>query len=279
VSWSRRTIIATLPTAKPEGIYYLSVTVRGRTISVALEILDMVWVPAGEFPMGSGGPAEQPVHTVYLGDYWIDRTEVTVDAYAACLAKGGCAEPNGEYIPGRSALCNWKSPRRGDNPINCIDWSKSQQYCSWRRKRLPTEAEWEKAARGPAALTYPWGEATPSCQYAVMWDPASGADGCGLDSTWTVGLKPDGGSIYGALDMAGNVWEWVHDWYSATYYSVSPHASPWGPTTGDYKVYRGGCFENHPDGINYLSSWLRGTSLTPSNWADNLGFRCVRDPG
>ncbi len=239
---------------------------------------DMVFVPAGSFTMGSnsGNSDEQPVHTVYLDAYWIDRTEVTVDAYAACVAAGGCTAPNGNY--GSATYCNYGAPGRGNHPINCVDWYKSQAYCTWAGKRLPTEAEWEKAARDSDARTYPWGEATATCAYAVMNDASAGGNGCGLNHTAPVGSKPAGASPYGALDMAGNVWEWVNDWYSSTYYWVSPSANPPGPAGGNSRVLRGGSWDDN-SGFGYLRASNR-TYDTPAFWSDFVGgFRCSRDGG
>ena len=230
----------------------------------------MVFVPSGTFTMGSdGGNAnEQPMHTIALSAYWIDRNAVTVDAYADCLNAGACTVPDGSL-----GGCNWGVADRGDHPINCVDWSQALAYCSWAGKRLPTEAEWEKAARGPDAWTYPWGEEVPTCDYAVMNDPNAGGVGCGSGSSWPVGSKRSGMSPYGALDMAGNIFQWVNDWYSSTYYSVSPSTDPLGPSTGSFKIQRGGGWGTSSAG---LRSAYRFT-FVPAGWFDLAGFRCARD--
>lgn len=236
---------------------------------------EMVYVPPGDFTMGSDFSNEQPAHVVYLDAFWIDRTEVTVEQYDVCVAAGGCALPDGVYPPDLS--CNWGAPwDPGDHPINCVEWFRGEEYCAWAGKRYPTEAEWEKAARGADARTYPWGEETPTCDYTVMNDPNQDGSGCGLEHTAPVGSKPAGASPYGALDMAGNVWEWVNDQYDPDYYSVSPYANPPGPEGGDhgYRVLRGG---------NWLFGNPSSLSVTarigaaPDLWLELFGFRCARD--
>ena len=232
---------------------------------------DMVEVPAGEFTMGSiiGDPDEAPVHSVYLDAFWIDRTEVTVDAYAACVEAGACSRGNS------SSSCNWNRTDRGDHPVNCVTWKQAHDYCAWVGARLPTEAEWEKAARGTDARTYPWGEATPTCDLAVMWDAAVGGFGCDQNRTQPVGSRPSGASPYGAVDLIGNVWEWVNDWYGATYYAEAPAANPTGPENGTYRVLRGGSwFDDDPSELR--ASFRYGTN--PAYSLINDGFRCAR-PG
>lgn len=165
---------------------------------------DMVPVPEGEFEMGAAVVSdEQPMRQVYLDDFWIDRTEVTVSDYAECEAIGVCAEPS------TGGNCNWMVAGREDHPVNCVTWFDADTYCTWvdgGTKRLPTEAEWEKAARWMDARTYPWGDTPePSCSHVVMDDASAGSDGCGMESTMEVGSKPMGTSPYGAHDMAGNV--------------------------------------------------------------------------
>ncbi len=234
---------------------------------------EMVFVPAGDFSMGSasGSEVETPVHSVSLSAYWIDRWEVTVDAYAECVAASACAAPNETY--GTNSACNWDAPTRGAHPVNCVDWAKAQSHCSWSGKRLPTEAEWEKAARGRDMRTYPWGADSPSCAYALMNDPGNGGSGCGIGGTNVVGSRPAGTSPHGALDMAGNVWEWVGDWFGAGYYAESPATNPSGPATGTERVVRGGSWLNTAFS---LRATHRG-ALGPSFWGYSYGFRCARD--
>jgi len=240
----------------------------------------MVFVRAGEFTMGSNDTDptcsgcfadEQPIHTVTLSSYSIDQNDVTVDDYAACVSASSCSPADGPHA--EFPACNAGAPDRGDHPINCVDWNQAEVYCTWVGKRLPTEAEWEKAARGSDARTYPWGEATPTCDYAVMDDPKGGGLGCGRGTTGPAGSKPAGKSPYGALDMAGNVYDWVNDWYDPKYYSVSPSTNPPGPASGTKKVQRGGSWLNY----YHVRSAYRGVIVGRLPWDDGVGFRCARD--
>ncbi|MCX5867593.1 MAG: formylglycine-generating enzyme family protein [Proteobacteria bacterium] len=230
---------------------------------------DMILIPAGEFMMGCNsavdnqcGNNEKPYHRISLDSYYIDKYELTVDQYAQCVQAGKCSNP------GTGQYCNWGNSGRGNHPVNCVDWDQADSYCGWAGKRLPTEAEWEKAARGTDGRKYPWGNQTATCDYAVM---SQGGNGCGCDSTWSVGSKTAGASLYGVMDMAGNVWEWVQDWYEGGYYKNSPAQNPQGPSSGRYRVLRGGSW----DFTNYLRVANRSHNL-PSLRLNGYGFRCVR---
>ena len=226
----------------------------------------MVHIPAGWFWMGSnkGAADEMPMHKVFLGKYHIDKHEVTVKQYAKCVEAGKCRAPlkGDDY--------NWKKPGRENHPINGVSWFDARNYCHWAGKRLPTEAEWEKAARGTDGRTYPWGESEPSCRYAVMDD--SGQNGCGRGTTWPVGQKREGRSPYGVFDMAGNLWEWVADRYDRGYYRVSADKDPKGPGHGEDRVLRGGSWF-------YFGYYLRTSirlSDKPTRRHRNDGFRCAK---
>jgi formylglycine-generating enzyme required for sulfatase activity len=200
---------------------------------------------------------------VTLDGYYMDTYEVTNVQYEAYVTTGG-----GE-------ASNYASDARfngGQQPVVGVDWEDASGYCTWAGLRLPTEAEWEKAARGTDGRIYPWGDERATCERAVMDD---GGDGCGQGSgAWDVGSKPDGVSPYGAHDMAGNVWEWVHDWYDSDYYNASPERNPLGPEArATYRVLRGGSWFNNP---GYLRASYR-YRVDPSNRDYRFGFRCAQD--
>ena len=239
------------------------------------DCLGMVAVPSGEFEMGCA-PAdtlcagdESPLHGVHVDIFLIDVHGVTVADYEDCVTDGGCNTPS-TY----AASCNW-STSRTDHPVNCVSWQQAADFCSWAGKRLPTEAEWEKAARGTAAQVWPWGDSPgATCARAVMND--GGGVGCGTGLTWAVGSKPDGASEYGVLDLSGQLWEWTNDWYDAGYYMTSPASNPPGAVAGTHKVVRGGSFG---DAEGSLRTSTRGATQPALDHADK-GFRCAADdPG
>jgi len=231
----------------------------------------MVYVPEGNFSMGSdnGRIDERPVHTVYLDAYWIDRTEVTNAMYAQCVQAGACKSPSS--TSSNRSHSYYDNGQYADYPVFGVDWNDASAYCKWEGARLPSEAEWEKAARGTDGRTYPWGNSSPTCTLASLPSLGYGTSPCVMNTT-AVGSYPDGKSPYGALDMAGSVWEWVNDWYSGTYYSQSPGSNPTGPASGDYRVLRGVSWDNNVE--NVRSAYRYRVDPTDS---DNLfGFRCSR---
>ncbi len=223
----------------------------------------MVYVPAGDFLMGTDSSSmddEQPQHKVYLDAFWIDRTEVTNVQYQKCLEAGTC----------KASSYADDSKFNGDNqPVVGVDWNDAKTYCEWAGRGLPTEAQSEKAARGTDGRLYPWGNQAATCDYAVMDDGSGHA--CGKGTTWPVGSKPQGASPYGALDMAGNVREWVADWYDNKFYASSTARNPTGPSSGSHRVLRGGSWDCSATLVRAAS---RFTS-TPDIRDGILGFRCV----
>jgi formylglycine-generating enzyme required for sulfatase activity len=225
--------------------------------------MTLVYVPEGEFKMGTSDTIswkwndQKPQHTVYLDAFWIDQNEVTNKQYAVCVSDGSCALP--------SDTKSYMYSESSDHPVIYISWNDATAYCSWANRRLPTEAEWEKAARGPNGYTYPWGNDAPTFTLLNYLQH--------IGSTTKVGSYPSGKSYYGVYDMAGNVSEWVNDWYSGTYYGSSPSSNPLGPETGQYRVLRGGSWTS--DGVYVRSTYRSGND--PLNTSIVDGFRCARN--
>jgi formylglycine-generating enzyme required for sulfatase activity len=213
-------------------------------------------VPAGTFKMGSEKyDDEKPIHDVYLDAFYMDMYEVTNAAYKNCVDAGKCELP--------SNADKYNDAAYAEHPVVYVNWNQAKTYCEWRGSRLPTEAEWEKAARGVDGRTYPWGEGI-DCSKANYY-------GC-VRSTSEVGSYESGKSPYGIYDMAGNAREWVNDWYDENYYQNSPASNPLGPSSGQYRVLRGGSW--------YYSDNLARSAYRFSNSPDlinfNFGFRCAR---
>jgi eukaryotic-like serine/threonine-protein kinase len=241
------TVTSVAPTASPARSMPPTKAAFGDTWVSEADGMTMVYVPAGEFWMGnnSGDVDEKPYRNLSVPGFWIDQTEVTQGMYAQCTA-GGCQPPT----------CANGGP---DYPVVCVDWSNARDYCLWAGRRLPSETEWEKAARGTDGRIYPWGNEPATCEYAVMDDGAG--NGCGKgNSAWAVGSKPKGISPYGALDMAGNVAEWVADW--------DPFA-----VNGAGRVLRGGGYFSIAGTVRAAK---REVLHLPVDRFDGLGFRCAQ---
>lgn len=217
----------------------------------------IVLVSAGEFTMGSNSgyhQDERPVLSVYLDAFWIDQYQVTVAQYRGCVQAGVCSTPP------TSRACTWNVSGSENRPINCVNWFDAQSYCAWAGLRLPTEAEWEKAARGTDGRRYPWGE---------EFDESRIFDELEYDDLYfpdPVDSHPGDVSPYGVYNMASIVGEWVADWYSDEYYLRSPLRNPKGPENGTTRVIRGGSTTFDREGGYY----------TPEQWSSDLGFRCAR---
>jgi formylglycine-generating enzyme required for sulfatase activity len=237
--------------------------------------METVFVPEGEFQMGCDvennssydcEPDELPLHTVYLDGFWIDKTEITNAMYMKCVDAGACPRPAHSNSATYDSYYN--NPEFSNYPVINVSWVNATAYCAWAGRRLPSEAEWEKAARGVKdTLTYPWGEQAPDCALVNYQDCVS--------DTEQVGASPQGASPYGALDMAGNVWEWVNDWYGGFYYHTeSSQTNPSGPDGGSTKVLRGGSWAEDPSTLRLANRF----NLSRTNGGFNVGFRCADSP-
>ena len=262
-------------------------TKLGDTRTRSIDGSIMAYVPAGDFMMGSEDEevdfalqlcrehdtncsrsyfsVEQPAHFVVLDAYWIDLTEVTMDRYRPCEQAGVCEE---------KGCRSEDSPGEGNHPVVCLTWDQAATYCEWVEGRLPTEAEWEYAARGPEGRRYPWGDRFVGTRlnYCDANCPLSKRDETfddGFARSAPVGSYPEGASWVGALDMSGNVWELVADWDGE--YPPGRQVNPTGPSSGIRRVARGGSWHASPD---HVRSALR-TNLGAGDMVDHVGFRCV----
>lgn len=267
----------------------------------------MAFVPAGPFVRGSTpdqlrravemceqfspevGCAEDwfdtelPQRTIILSPFWMDVHEVSNAQYERCVAEGGCA-------PVDRANCHIWMPRDGDwrrlsptavrtsfgapdQPAVCATWDDADAYCRWAGKRLPTEAEWEKAARGTDGRTFPWGDGLPTCQQAHMASATDGGEGCGTRTTGYVGERKGSASTYNILDMAGNVTEWVADFAARDFYANGPQNDPINSAPSERRIIRGGGWNNEP---TMLRASYRG--VNPPDWRSVYqGFRCAQN--
>ena len=252
--------LAAAPAARAQGAGATKVNPKDGAV--------MVYVPAGAFTMGTdlsdipealqGGFKNAPKHMVTLSGYWIYKNDVTVAEYKAFCQATGRAMPE-------APIWGWKA----NHPMENVTWADASAYAQWAGVSLPTEAQWEKAARGTDGRAYPWGN---------KWDASRCANSAGsnhLSSTKPSGSYPSGASPYGCLDMAGNVWQWCADWYDENHYNSAPSTNPTGPASGAARVLRGGSWNFiNPD---YFRAAYRGR-LNPTYRFFSNGFRCCSRP-
>lgn len=266
--------------------------------------VSMRLVPAGEFTMGGtvetalnecqslfiGGTCEsdwfldeEPLHTVFLDDYYMDTYEVSNASYRECVNRGACPPP--WHVDSETYQDYFNDPQYDNYPVVHVDWDMAGAYCAWRGARLPTEAEWEKAARGVGELIYPWGNSFDGtkanfCDSNCAQAGANGNYDDGYADTAPVDSYPGGVSLYGIFNLAGNVWEWVADWYWPGYYTDSPVSNPIGPASsnaeyGKGRVVRGGSWVDSGDVLRVTNRYR----IRPAYYTSNLGIRCVFPPG
>jgi formylglycine-generating enzyme required for sulfatase activity len=223
----------------------------------------MVLIPAGEFWMGAedGLQDARPFHRVYLSSYWFDQYEVTNAQYRQCMEGGGCTSPKDRQT--------FEDHQRAEHPVTNITWNQARSYCQWQGKRLPTEAEWEKAARGTDGRRYPWGNDGEAVKHHMrnreLPASASGGDLAGRQAATA--------SPYGVFGLIGSVSEWVKDWYAEDFYQTSPARDPQGPSRGSFRVLRGG--EWNEKSPNFQASYRGWDEVT--YWGPTLGLRCAED--
>ena len=244
------------PASKARALSKLPATILGK------DGAPMVLVPAGEFPMGSeqGDDDEQPVHRVFLDSFYLDTFEVTNGQFAKFVVAIQSEPPWGFADPETPVL-------HAERPVRWVNWLEATGYCLWAGKRLPTEAEWEKAARGPEGRLYPWGSDPPTPLHAVFGLKE------GTETVSPIGDRNKGTSPYGVHDLAGNLYEWVADWYDDAFYTPLPALNPRGPMEGTTKVQRGGSYINGP----YRLRAAFRTKGDPTEHDPHVGFRCVQD--
>lgn len=235
----------------------------------------MIVISAGSFPMGvpsgdrDGGRDEYPRHDVFVDAFAIDKFEVTNGRYLEFVKSTGHRVPQNPRNPTRN-LWQGESITESliDRPAVNVDWFDAEAYCRWAGKRLPTEAEWEKAAKGTSDRRFPWGNVEPTAKHLNFnqrW--------IGEKTLMPVGSYEAGKSPYGIYDMAGNVWEWVNDWYDARYYEKSPSKNPTGPDTGTKKVIRGAGWQNETPTVRIFTR----VESDPTVRNESTGFRCASD--
>ena len=253
------------------------VNFEGETVVSLIDGMTLVYVPANSFEMGSnsGDLDESPVHSVSLSAFWMDQTEVTNGMFANFLNVSGNKTEGGTTWLDLNDPLAWMSDQNGvwqaligkdDYPIVGVSWYGAKAYCEWAGRTLPTEAQWEYAAKGDADLRFPWGSRGPECNYSRYL-------GCGSRPV-QVGSLPLGASPFGVHDMAGNVAEWVNDRYAADYYQQSIEQNPAGPVNGYYRVLRGGSWSSSYIGLQTTHRAWAGADMRDSD----VGFRCALNP-
>ncbi len=235
-----------------------------------VDTVPMVTISAGPFLMGNqegkGREDERPQRSIYLDTFAIDQVEVTNERYMTFVRTSGHRNPPNPY--GTGPLVSEKGIEQ--LPVVQVTWYDAQAYCQWAKKRLPTEAEWEKAARGTDGRKFPWGNEAPSDQRATFdreWD--------GDKTMHPVGAMPGGDSPYGVKDLSGNAREWVQDWYAQDYYAHGPEKNPRGPEKGVVRVIRGGSWHSPESDITTSARGRGGFALQ----THGTGFRCARSIG
>ncbi len=244
----------------------------------------MAHIPAGQFSMGSnnGEADEAPIHDVYLDSFWMDTTEITNRMYGLCVEAGSCEPPLQTSSYTRPSY--YGDPKYADYPVIYVDWSMADAYCLWAGAHLPTEAQWEKAASGGDDRIFPWGDDWDVAErkrlnFADGNNPETTSDvtlNDGFRDSAPVGSFPGGASPYGIYDMAGNLWEWVADWYDPTYYVNSPSNNPQGPAEPgadiSMRALRGASWVAANQDVFRTSN---RNGLDPSKSSESLGFRCA----
>jgi formylglycine-generating enzyme required for sulfatase activity len=223
----------------------------------------MVVIPAGEFLMGAedGLQDARPTHRVYLSSYWFDIYEGTNARYRQCVDGGGCTPPKDRK--------EFDDAQKAQHPVTNITWNQARSFCQWQGKRLPTEAEWEKAARGTDGRRYPWGNDEEVIKSRVR----KGELSTGANGTEPVGRQAAQVSPYGVFDLVGSVSQWVKDWYAEDFYQISPARDPQGPARGSFRVLRGGEWNEKPPDLR--ASYRGWDEVT--YWGPTLGVRCAGD--